>query len=186
MTRQGRVMNTAMAALLVGLLLAGCEGGKRESMDMREAAARADAMLDGTLGAIVPPVQWDHDTTTSGSCTVTRRRTVTTVISEQRRGSFLGVVERFWKQSGYEITGVNPDREMPALFARSPEGFVTTVEIGYKGQAFFDVTTPCVEKSEIAEPATGPNGPSYSLGEIPTPNVHSDFWSATTPAPASS
>ncbi|WP_019889650.1 hypothetical protein [Streptomyces purpureus] len=154
-------------------------------MNMQEAAVRADAMLDATLSAVVPGVQWDHDTTTSGSCTVTRRRTVTTIISEQRRGNFLGVIERFWKKSGYEITGVNRDREMPAVFARTSDGFKLTVEFGYKGQAFFDVDTPCVNESDVAEPTTKPNGPAYPLGQIPTPNVHSDFWSATTPAPAS-
>ncbi|MFJ6519586.1 hypothetical protein ACIQJ4_15230 [Streptomyces filamentosus] len=155
-------------------------------MNMQDAANSADAMLDATLKAVVPEVQWAHDTTTSGSCTVTRRRAVTTIVSEQRRGSFLGVIERFWKKSGYEITGVNPHKEAPAIFARTSDGFMLSVEVAYKGQAFFDVTTPCVEKSDVAEPTTEPNGPAYPLGEIPTPNVRSDFWSRTTPAPAPS
>lgn len=154
-------------------------------MNMQEAATRADGMLDATLSAVVPEVQWAHDTTTSGSCTVTRRRTVTTVLSEQRRGSFLGVIERFWKKSGYEITGVNQDKEMPATFARTSHGFQLSVEVGYKGQVFFDINTPCVEESEVAESTTKPNGPAYPLGQIPTPNVRSDFWSAETPATGS-
>ncbi|MFF9146630.1 hypothetical protein ACF1BN_17395 [Streptomyces sp. NPDC014861] len=153
-------------------------------MNMQDAANSADGMLDATLKAIVPEVQWAHDTTTSGSCTVTRRRTVTTVVSEQRRGSFLGVIERFWKKSGYEITGANPHKEAPAIFARTSDGFMLSMEVAFKGQVFFDVTTPCVERSDVAEATTEPNGPAYPLGEIPTPNVHSDFWSATTPAPA--
>ncbi|MFC8511165.1 hypothetical protein ACFU3J_22375 [Streptomyces sp. NPDC057411] len=152
-------------------------------MNMQEAAERADAMLDATLGAVVPEVQWAHDTTTSGSCTVTRRRTVTTVVSEQRRGSFLGVIERFWKKSGYEITGVNKSQKAPAIFARTPDAFSITVEVAYKGQVFFDVTTPCVDHSDVAESTSKPNGPAYPLGKIPTPHVHSDFWSATTPTP---
>ncbi|WP_251065860.1 hypothetical protein [Streptomyces sp. ISL-36] len=155
-------------------------------MNMQDAADRADAMLDATLSAVVPEVQWDHATTTAGSCTVTRRRTVTTVISEQRRGNFLGVIERFWKKSGYEITGVNQDREMPAIFARSSDGFQLAISVGYKGQAFFDVITPCVDESEVAEPTSKPNAPAYPLGQIPTPNVRSEFWSAETPAPAAS
>ncbi|WP_426404301.1 hypothetical protein ACN9M0_25975 [Streptomyces sp. R-07] len=155
-------------------------------MNMQKAAERADTILDATLGAVAPEVQWAHDTWTSGSCTVTRRRAVTTVISEQRRGNFLGVIERFWKKSGYQITGVNQDREMPSIFARSPDGFEFDLTVGYKGQAFFDLTTPCVEHSDVAEPATKPNGPAYPYGKIPTPNVRSDFWSATAPAPAPS
>ncbi|MFF2571948.1 hypothetical protein [Streptomyces sp. NPDC058084] len=150
-------------------------------MNMQGAAERADAILDTTLSAVVPAVQWDHATTTAGSCTVTRRRTVTTIVSEQRRGNLLGVVERSWKKSGYEITGMNRDREMPAVFARTSDGFELSLEVGYKGQVFFDVTTPCVEESDVAEPTSRPNGPAYPLGKIPTPNVRSDFWSATTP-----
>lgn len=167
-----------------GTLLAGC-GGARTDMNMQEAAEKADAILDGTLGAVVPEVQWTHDTWTSGSCTVTRNRTVMTVISQQRRGNFLGVIERFWKKSGYEITGVN-NSEMPAVFARTSDGFMMSVELAYKGQAFLDVTTPCVEESDVADPTSRPNGAAYPLGQIPTPNVRSDFWSATTPAPAPS
>ncbi|ORT55255.1 hypothetical protein [Streptomyces sp. CB03238] len=154
-------------------------------MNMQEAAERADAMLDATLNAVVPEVQWDHATTTAGSCNVNRRRTVTTIISEQRRGSFLGIVERFWNKSGYKITSVNQSREMPAIFAKSRDGFQLSLSFGYKGQAFFEVATPCVQESEVAEPTTKPNGPAYPLGKIPTPNVRSDFWSAETPVPGS-
>lgn len=190
MTRPRWAVRGAVPVLLAGMLLAGCGGqggrGARTDMNMQEAADQADAMLDSTFGAVVPAVQWDHDTWTSGSCTVTRRRAVMTVISEQRRGNFLGVVERFWRKSGWEITGMNKDHEMPAIFARTSGGFMMSVEVGYKGQAFFDVTTPCVEHSDVAEPTTKPNGPAYPLGRIPTPNVRSDFWSATAPAPAPS
>ncbi len=190
MRRMGRAVRGAASALLAGVVLAGCgtadDGGVKPDMNMQDAANSADAMLDATLKAVVPEVQWAHDTTTSGSCTVTRRRAVTTIVSEQRRGSFLGLIERFWKKSGYEITGVNPHKEAPAIFARTSDGFMLSVEVAYKGQAFFDVTTPCVEKSDVAEPTTEPNGPAYPYGEIPVPNVRSDFWSGTTPAPAPS
>ncbi|MEV4943578.1 hypothetical protein [Streptomyces zaomyceticus] len=155
-------------------------------MNMQESAERADAMLDATMSAVAPEVQWDHGTTTSGSCHLTRRRAVTTIISEQRRGNFLGVIERFWKKSGYVITGVNQSREMPAIHARTSDGFQLALNVGYKGQAFFDVITPCVERSEVAEPTSRPNGPAHPLGKIPTPHVRSDFWSATAPAPAPS
>ncbi|MFE7409946.1 hypothetical protein [Streptomyces laurentii] len=155
-------------------------------MNMQEAAEHADAMMDATFKAIVPGVQWAHDTTTTHRCDVVRRRAVTTIVSEQRRGSFLGVVQRHWEKSGYTIKSVRPDREMPALYAVSPEGFQIRVLIGYKGQAFFQVDTPCVEPSDVAEPVSKPNGPAYPLGKIPTPNVHSDFWSAATAVPAAS
>ena len=175
-----RVARGALGVLLVGGLLAGCSGA---DMTMQQAAERADGMLDATLGAVVPAVEWDHDTTTSGSCTVTRRRTVTTVVSEQRRGEFLRVVEGFWKKSGYEITGVNQDKDMPVLLARTPDRFELSLEVGYKGQAFFDVTTPCVDESPVAAPTSKPHGPAYPEGQIPAPHVRSDFWSVAAPLP---
>lgn len=176
------------ALLLTGGLLAGCgmpgEGKKKEAvatMNMQEAAERADVMLDATFRAIKPEVQWAHGDTSSGNCDVTRARTVLTVISEQRRGNFLGMVEQFWKKSGYEIYSVNPSKDNPAIFARTPDGFAITLTVGYKGQAFFKVDTPCVDESEVADPTAAPNGPAYEGVELPRPNVRSDFWSAGTP-----
>ncbi|MEI7030586.1 hypothetical protein [Streptomyces pratensis] len=153
-------------------------------MNMQQAAERSDALLDSTFNAINPSVQWAHDDTTSGSCDLTRRRAVMTDISEARRGSFLGTVERFWRESGYEIVSVNASQKYPAIFARTPDGFGINVEIADQGQAHFEVNTPCVEKSEVAAPSTPPNGPAYENVEIPRPNVRSDFWSVATPVPS--
>lgn len=190
MRHMTRMVRTSASAVLAAALLAGCgilngddeNRGSGAALDMQQAAERADAMLDATFKAIVPEVEWVHDTTTAGSCDLSRRRTVMTVISEQRRGSFLGVIERFWKKSGYRITAVNDNKEAPAVYADSPDGFGISVVFGYKGQAFFEVATPCVRESEVAEPTSPPNGPTYPPGQIPTPNVRSPFWSAETPA----
>lgn len=56
--------------------------------------------------------------------------------------------------------------------------------IGPNGQAHLSVTTPCVEKSEVAQPTSKPNGPDYSRQTLPEPNVRSTFWSSTTPLPS--
>lgn len=187
-----RTVRLACVVVVAGVLIAGCGllgdtqngRGPLVDMDMQGAAERADAMFYATVGAIKPEVEWVHDSTTSGSCDVTRYWTVMTEISEQRRGNFLGVVERFWKTSDYRIEMVNPSKEMPEIIATSPDGFGISVLIGYKGQAFFEATTPCVEKSKVAGPKRAANGRTYD-GEIPTPNVRSDFWSAETPVPGS-
>ncbi|MFE6042258.1 hypothetical protein [Streptomyces sp. NPDC056452] len=150
-------------------------------MNMQEAAEYADLMLDATLRAVKPEVQWAHDDTTRGICDLSRRRTVMTIISKDRRGNFLGVIERSWKKSGYRITSVNQDAESPAIFARTPEGFGISLIIGFEGQAFFEVATPCVDKSEVAAPTAKPNGPAYEAVEIPRPNIRSAFWSAGAP-----
>ncbi|MFJ6612756.1 hypothetical protein ACIQPT_21045 [Streptomyces sp. NPDC091289] len=180
----------ACAMAVVGALLAGCglsggakgRGGALAGMDMQGAAERADRMFYATVGAIKPEVDWVHRATTTGSCDVTRYWTVMTVISEQRRGNLLGVVERSWKASGYRIKTVNPSKDMPAIYATSPDGFGIRVRFGYKGQGFVQVTSPCVDESKVAPPTKTANGRTYE-GEIPTPNVRSDFWSAESPVP---
>ncbi|MFJ1594465.1 hypothetical protein ACIOD0_30120 [Kitasatospora albolonga] len=185
-----RTIRLACAVVVSGALLAGCGllGGAKNGngalagMDMQGAAERADGMFYATVGAIKPEIEWVHDATTTGSCDVTRYWTVMTVVSEQRRGNFLGVVERFWKASDYRIKMVNPSKDLPTIIATSPDGFGILVTFGYKGQAFFEVTSPCVDKSEVAAPTKVANGRAYE-GEIPTPNVRSAFWSAETPAP---
>lgn len=190
MKRVGRATRVVLSGALASVLLVGCgvlgdskeERGAAASMNMQEAAEHADAMLDATLAAVLPEIQWAHDDTTARSCDLTRRRTVMTIISDQRRGSFLGVIERFWEKSGYKITSVIESSERPAMFAKSPDGFQLVLTVGDKGQVFFRVGTPCVEKSEVADPTTKPNGPAYTGVDIPYPNVRSDFWSAESPA----
>ncbi|MFE7367273.1 hypothetical protein [Streptomyces anulatus] len=190
MSRVVRTVRLTCAVVVAGALLAGCGllGGAKNGkgavadMDMQGAAERADAILYATVGAIKPEVEWVHRATTTGSCDVTRYWTVMTVISEQRRGNFLGVVERFWKASDYRIETVNPSKDLPTIIATSPDGFGVRVKFGYKGQAFFEVTSPCVDESKVVAPTRVANGHAYN-GEIPTPNVRSDFWSAETPVP---
>ena len=166
-------------------MLTGCLGVNQEGgggMNMQGAADRADSIMNSVLGEIDPEVQWAHGPTTTGSCDVTRRRTVMTIISSERRGSFLGVVDRFWKQGGYKIKGVNNNADSPAIYARTEDGFEVSLIFGGKGQAFFQVDSPCVEKSEVAESTTPPNGPAYEgVYPLPRPNVRSDFWSAGAP-----
>ncbi|AXK37398.1 hypothetical protein DVA86_16940 [Streptomyces armeniacus] len=158
-------------------------------MNMQQAAEFADGVVKGTIDAVVPPVQWTHGESTHGGCgegaagtgSVTRRAVIMTEVSAERRGSFVGVVERYWKKQGYEIRNVRKHKESPAVFAATPEDFRMSLVVGYKGQVFIDVVTPCMTESEVSPPKTQANGPDYSGERPPTPNHHSDFWSARTP-----
>ncbi|WP_406502087.1 hypothetical protein OHA04_18740 [Streptomyces sp. NBC_01590] len=151
-------------------------------MNMQDAANRADQLLDAVLGEIKPEVQWTHGPTSTGSCDVSRMRVVMTVVSEARRGSFLGVVDRFWRRSGYRIKAVNKNVDVPAIYAQTKDGYGVSLSIGGEGQAFFEVDSPCVQESEVAESTTPPNGPGYEgVYPLPRPDVHSDFWSAGAP-----
>ncbi|MFH9689692.1 hypothetical protein ACH4LE_25800 [Streptomyces sp. NPDC017413] len=171
------------------ILLAGCSEVRGGNMDMQDAAERADGMLDSVLAEVAPRVLWVHGPTTAGNCTVTRRRTVMTVVSAQRRGSFLGVVERFWRKSGYRVTAVNSHVDAPAIYVKTQDGFQVSLTVADKGQVHFTVDSPCVRRSEVADStsrATAFLDPEARL--IPRPNIHSDFWSADAPgvAPAGS
>ncbi|MGW4161603.1 hypothetical protein [Streptomyces sp. NPDC004788] len=150
-------------------------------MNMQQAADRADEILDDVLAAIVPPVQWTHRPTMAGNCSTDRSRTVMTIISEERRGAFLGLVDRHWKSKGFTFRATSKDKQ--AAYYLSPDGFQAKVLIGWKGQAHFEVTTPCVEKSDVAPPTSPPNGVDYYNKPPTAPNVTSEFWSATAPVP---
>lgn len=193
MRRMKQAFRRFSVMVAIGVLLAGCgllseshnEKGASTGMDMQAAAEHADGMFYATVGEVKPEVAWTHRATTTGRCDVSRYWAVMTVISEQRRGNFLGVVERFWKANDYRIGTVNPSKDLPTIIATSPDGFGIRVSFGYKGQAFFEVTTPCVDESEVAPPTKAANGRAYE-GKIPTPNVRSDFWSSASPVPSPS
>ncbi|MFB6871082.1 hypothetical protein [Streptomyces sp. NPDC056323] len=155
------------------------KSNKGNSMDMQEAADRADGMLDDVLKAIDPEVQWAHGPTTKGSCDVTRRRTVMTIVSADRRQAFLDQIEKFWRAGDYRIKAKNKDEQFPAVYAVSKDGFGISVSIRAKGQAFFEADSPCVKESKVADSTSKPNGPAYKgVYPLPSPNVRSDFWSA--------
>ncbi|MDX5565947.1 hypothetical protein PYK79_25275 [Streptomyces sp. ID05-04B] len=151
-------------------------------MNLQEAADRADTILDQTFAAIKPPVQWTHRYFMPGGCYVDRDRSVMTIISAERRGSFLGVVERHWKSKGYKLVATSQNG-LAANFV-TQDGFQLEVLVGPNGQAHLSVTTPCVEESEVGPPTSKPNGPDYSKQELPAPNVKSTFWSSDEPLPS--
>ncbi|MGW8982052.1 hypothetical protein ACWGQ9_05270 [Streptomyces parvus] len=175
--------------LALGVPLAGCgsesgargdgvSAGKEKGVDMQEAAEQSDAMLDAVLEGIDPDVQWAHGPTTTRACGVTRRRTVMTVVSPERRQTFLDRAENFWRKNGYRIKAVNKDEKFPAVYAVTRSGFGVSVSFRGKGQAFLEADTPCVKESKVAAPTAEPNGPAYeNVYPLPRPNVRSDFWS---------
>lgn len=175
---------------LVGVLLlvTGCSTdqptGERVEMNMQEAAERADEILDRTFDAVKPAVHWTHGQTTEGSCDVSRRRAVMTIVSPQRRGSFIGVVERHWKREGFRQIGVNRNPKSPATYFQTPDKFNVRLLVGGNGQMFFWMATPCVEESSVASPKSVTLGPNYAGEPIPDPDIKSNFWSDTTPNPS--
>ncbi|MCX4970361.1 hypothetical protein OHA98_37495 [Streptomyces sp. NBC_00654] len=159
--------------------LSGCASSERSDMDMQGAAEHADSMLDAVLEKIQPSVMWTHGPTTVGSCDVSRRRVVMTVVSPVRRGSLLGLVDRFWRSNGYRMTAVNNDAEFPAVYAQTEQGFGVSLRFGGEGQAFLQVDTPCVQESEVADSTSRATAPTYEgMEHIPRPNIRDGFWSA--------
>ncbi|MBK3547727.1 hypothetical protein [Streptomyces sp. MBT60] len=192
MRRAKRALPPAVVLVLaLGVPLAGCgsesgargdgvSAGKEKGVDMQEAAEESDAMLDAVLKGIDPDVQWAHGPTTTRACGVTRRRTVMTIVSPERRQTFLDRAETFWRKNDYRIKAVNKDEKFPAVYAVTRSGFGVSVSFRGKGQAFLEADSPCVKESKVAAPTTEPNGPAYEdVYPLPRPNVRSDFWSGS-------
>ncbi|MDX3568754.1 hypothetical protein [Streptomyces sp. ID05-47C] len=178
-------MASVLALLLAGCGTTGSASSSKESqskMNLQEAADEADTILDEAFAAIKPAVQWTHRYSMPGDCYVDRDRAVMTIISAERRGSFLGVLERHWKSKGYKLVATSPNG-LVAHF-KTQDDFQLEVLIGPNGQAHLSVTTPCVDKSDVAQPTSKPNGPDYSKQELPAPNVKSTFWSSEAPLPS--
>lgn len=163
---------------------------KQPAMNMQQGADRADAILARTLAAIKPELRWLHGPSTDASCgddpnapegtgTVDRRIQIQTIVSETRRGSLLGIVERDWRAQGYEIKNVNSNKRFPSIVASTPDSFSVEVSVGGEGQFFFGVTTPCFTRTAVAAPTARPNTAGRE-GQYPLrPYIHDDFWSAT-------
>ncbi|MEU1075148.1 hypothetical protein ABZ404_21220 [Streptomyces sp. NPDC005878] len=164
-------------------------------MNMQQGAEKADAILQNTLAGITPGLRWVHEASEDIGCSdwknagtgtgsVIRGIMIMTVVSPERRGALLGVVERNWTASAYKITRVNRSKELPSITAFTPGGFQVHVAVGGEGQFRFSVTTPCLTDSPVQKPTTpsnvDTNTPAYEGGKpLPRPYIHDDFWSAT-------
>ncbi|MFJ9032120.1 hypothetical protein ACIRQP_27065 [Streptomyces sp. NPDC102274] len=198
--------NLRLASIAISLALAtGCSAasgtghpeGKYSDVDMRRAAEEADAIMQRTLSGVKPELRWNHGPSNDKICTdvkndssgtgsVKRRISIMTIVSKERRGNLLGVVERDWSARGYRITGVRASGELPAIYAATPDDFRLRVAVGGEGQFFFSITTPCFTESAVPDPATEPNTPQRA-GDYPQPpDVHDDFWSSKASLPTSS
>ncbi|GGQ74193.1 hypothetical protein GCM10010280_20790 [Streptomyces pilosus] len=64
-------MTAVLAMVLAGCGTTGSTSSNKESrstMNLQEAADRADDILDETFAAIKPPVQWTHRYSMPGDC----------------------------------------------------------------------------------------------------------------------
>ncbi|MFG2750590.1 hypothetical protein [Streptomyces xanthophaeus] len=201
-----RTARTALSLLVLAVLASGCGPGTdagsakkgSNTMNLQQGAERADAILQETLGAVQPELRWNHGPYGDAGCTkgiagastgtaaADRSLTVLTIVSEQRRGALLGVIERAWKDRGYTITSVNPHKVFPAIYASTPDGFVLEVKVGGEGQFFIKAATPCLADHPVQAPRAKPNTPVRNDTYPPRPDVQDEFWSATTPLPSGS
>ncbi|MGW6861208.1 hypothetical protein [Streptomyces xanthophaeus] len=205
--RPTRLPRTALALLSLATFATGCGlvgggGGQRgkdaETMTMQQGATRADGMLQETLAAVTPELRWNHGPGGDAGCTkgiagaptgtgaADRRIVVLTVVSEQRRPVLLGVIQRAWKDRGYTITSVNPHKTSPSIYAKTPDGYVLSVEVGGEGQFFIEAATPCLRDHPVQQPTAKPNTPNRNVPFPARPDTQDAFWSDTTPLPSGS
>ncbi|MFH8516507.1 hypothetical protein ACH4CE_15580 [Streptomyces gelaticus] len=170
--------------------------GKKEkkapTMDMQQAGQRSEAILDGTLAAIRPPVEWTYGAPAEAACstglneptgttTVTRSRNILTVVSEQRRGNLLGLVQRYWERQGFRVASVNSDKDMPRIRARNADGFTVSLDVGSIGNVSVSAGFNCAENSAMTYPTGTPGHPGGPKAEELRPRERSDFWSSDEP-----
>ncbi|MCX4691773.1 hypothetical protein [Streptomyces sp. NBC_01408] len=203
-TPMARILRTAVSLLALTALATGCgPGGKgpderKSTMNMQQGADRVDVILQETLAAAKPELLWNHGPATDAGCTkgvagaatgtgsAKRMISILTIVSQQRRGALLGVIERDWKGRGYVIKSVRADPEMPAIYAETPDGYILTAKVGGEGQFFLQGATPCLTDHPVQDPATKPNTPVRNVPFPPRPDTQDEFWSATTPLPSDS
>ncbi|AXG77762.1 hypothetical protein [Streptomyces paludis] len=187
-----------VTSVIFSLLLTACgteqqAKDRHPNMDMKQAGNRTEELLDATLNAVEPPVEWGYDTSNETACStglnlptgttsVHRNRYVSTRVSEQRRGNFFGVIQRYWEKQGFTITSVNADRVMPTLNARTPDGFALSLGVGAIGNVWFAGASPCASDSDLTFPKGTPDKPGGPKG-LPdlVPRHESPFWSSTEP-----
>ncbi|GGP59529.1 hypothetical protein [Streptomyces melanogenes] len=189
---------TLLATTSCGLSTSGHTERNDSKVNMQQAAEKADAILQETLAAIRPNLRWVHEASEESGCpdwknsatgggSVTRGIRVMTIVSPERRGSLLGVVERSWKARGFKITSIDTDAKFPAIYASTPDDFRMDVAVGGEGQFQFTIATPCAADSPVQKP-TAPsnvdtNTPAYEGGKpLPRPYLHDEFWSSTAPS----
>ena len=138
-----RAARTSLVAAL-RLVLAGCgfvgapgeETEKRSvsKINLQQATDKADLIMQGTLRAVQPELTWVHGPSLDRSCgdykvdgratgSMSRNVVVMTVVSKARRGSLLGLIERYWKSQGYTITSVNPKQRNARDLCEDPRRF---------------------------------------------------------------
>jgi hypothetical protein len=167
------------------------KGKESPSMNAEQAADRVDALLDGTCSSVIPGLKWlDFEATAlqnsdsftnqpDGTAIVSRTRYLRTEISKNKLGGLLGMIERYWKKSGYTIKGMNPQE--PSFTAVTPDGFSITLSTGPVGNVYFDASSP-----DIKDPGYSGTIPGKGSDDIPTrsdvqpdlvPDVEDSFWS---------
>ncbi|WP_329591918.1 hypothetical protein OG195_26405 [Streptomyces sp. NBC_01362] len=201
-TRQVRLLGCVlMVAVLTACGAGSGQGGeerqgkkerKAPTMDMQQAGQRSEAVLDGTLAAIRPAVKWAYGAPVESACstglneptgttTVTRSRNILTVVSEQRRGNLLGLVQRHWEGQGFRVVSVNTDKDMPRIEAKGPDGVTVSLEVGSIGNVSLNAGLSCAENSAMTYPTGTPGRPGGPRTEEVRPREHSAFWSSEEP-----
>ena len=164
-------------------------------MDLVRAGLRAEELLDDTLCGVRPAVAWQYgppgalcrpEPSDGGALwTVMRTRNITTAVSFARLGALLGTVERHWLRRGWTLQAVIPDRRRPGMYARTPDGFQLSLDVGAAGNVYLGATSPPVHDASDARPHHPPGTPGTDEypgtdGDLaPLPATVCPFWSAT-------
>ncbi|NEC69069.1 hypothetical protein G3I41_31470 [Streptomyces sp. SID9727] len=182
-----------LGCVLLATVLTACQGGKEREepkMDMQQAGERAEEILDGTMGAIQPSVEWARGLTGETACdagfseptgttSITRSRNVLTVVSRQRRGELFEMIQRYWERQGFQDFDVDSAEDMPRTRAKSPDGLVVILSAGDIGNVSVTAGFACAKDSPMTYPKGTPSRPGGPTKSERIPHEHSSYWSAT-------
>ncbi|WP_329025720.1 hypothetical protein [Streptomyces sp. NBC_01423] len=182
-----------LGCVLLAVFLTACQAGKEQEepkVDMQHAGQRAEKILDDTMQAIQPPVKWVRGVAMESACstglneptgttTVMRGRKILTVISGNRRGELLAMIQRHWERQGFRNFDVDHDEKMPQIRATAADGLTVILDVGNIGNVYIDAGYGCVRDSEMTYPKGTPGHPGGPEEPERIPHEHSPYWSAT-------
>ncbi|MGC0315232.1 hypothetical protein [Kitasatospora acidiphila] len=201
--KKRRKWNWALVAVLVPVALVG--GGcwllnDHPVVSRATAMAELDSAVDGSLGAIDPPLSsaslgsydvaphyqygFDLKLHSTGDASFSREQVVLTDIVPAKFATFREQEEKYWRSHGYTDIHAKTNTTMggyqqPVLSATSPAGAKIAVTLGHPDRASADVTAS-VDWVEFGKggawQSPQPPGPKVGVA-VDWPVVDDPFWS---------
>lgn len=189
-----KILLVVVGVVLASACLDGCsfiqEDDPEPTMKVGEAVQRVDSVLDDTVKAVRPRLEWrdgpvrtterrnSFTNTANGELTVGRTRHLRTKVSKRRLAELLNMVDKRWTSAGFKMGQVHA--EVPSLSGTASDGCTVKFSMSGFGEVRFDAGVGAVSPGEGFHldgeegdifPKAPDGGPDY------TPDVQDPYWS---------